>query len=116
MGKQAGGWKERGSRHARGYGRRWEKLRAVILGRDKHLCQPCLKAGRLTTHKPGASLQVDHITPKAKGGTDDPGNLQAICEPCHRAKTQAEAAEAQGRAAQPRIGFDVDGWPIWKES
>lgn len=69
-------------RHQRGYGWRWEKLRKTILARDKHLCQSCLKAGRLTQGN-----HVDHITPKAKGGTDDPDNLQVLCAPCHREKT-----------------------------
>jgi len=54
--------------------------------------------------------QVDHITPKAQGGTDDMDNLQSICVECHTTKTQLEAAEAQGRKAKPTIG--VDGWPI----
>jgi len=109
------GWRGRGSRHERGYGAAWVRLRKHILERDKHICQPCLAAGMLTTHKRGASLEVDHITPKAKGGTDDPENLQAICRPCHRDKTQREAAEAQGRAARPRMAFDEDGWPVWPE-
>lgn len=38
------------------------------------------------------ATEVDHITPKASGGTDDPANLQGICKACHRAKTQDEAA------------------------
>lgn len=32
-------WADRGSRHARGYGSGWQKLRLRILDRDKHLCQ-----------------------------------------------------------------------------
>jgi 5-methylcytosine-specific restriction endonuclease McrA len=38
---------------------------------------------------------VDHIVPKALGGTDDEGNLQAICVECHQQKTLREAAEAK---------------------
>lgn len=33
---------------------------------------------------------VDHITPKADGGSDDDCNLQSLCAPCHEAKTKAE--------------------------
>jgi len=36
------------------------------------------------------STEVDHIVSKAKGGTDEPGNLQGICEPCHKAKTESD--------------------------
>lgn len=85
----AGGWKPdavRGSRQSRGYGAEWERLRARILERDDGLCQPCLRAGRPT---PGN--QVDHVVPKSQGGTDDPANLQAICDACHREKTARES-------------------------
>jgi len=40
---------------------------------------------------PLVAHEVDHIIPKAQGGTDDPGNLRAINRDCHRAKTQKEA-------------------------
>lgn len=82
------GWKAdtvRGNRHQRGYGWGWEQLRVRILHRDSGLCQPCLKAKRVTI-----AQQVDHITPKAHGGTDDEANLQSICDPCHRDKTARE--------------------------
>lgn len=72
----------RKSRHERGYGTAWDKLRKRIMERDNYLCQPCKAKGRITGAK-----AVDHIEPKAKGGTDDPNNLQAICGPCHDDKT-----------------------------
>jgi 5-methylcytosine-specific restriction endonuclease McrA len=39
-------------------------------------------------------------------------NLQAICSQCHAAKTEREAAQAQGRRTRVQIG--PDGWPIEK--
>lgn len=80
----------RGSRHDRGYGTEWEKTRKRILSRDKGLCQPCMKAGRVSVAK-----QVDHITPKGEGGTDADNNLQAICLACHKVKTSEEAIRAR---------------------
>lgn len=83
---------ERGSRHKRGYGAEWDKRRERILMRDRGLCQECLRQGRVTPV--GAvkySAFVDHIRPKAEGGTDDDSNLQTLCKACHQAKTQAEA-------------------------
>jgi 5-methylcytosine-specific restriction protein A len=77
---------ERGTRQQRGYGAAWDRLRLCILKRDYHLCQPCLRAERISH----ASI-VDHVTPKAEGGSDEPDNLQTICADCHRVKTQAEA-------------------------
>lgn len=82
------GWesdKTRGNRHERGYGSQWEKLRKAVLRRDSRLCQVCLQQGRVTP-----ANEVDHIIPKAKGGQDDPPNLQSICRPCHQAKTARE--------------------------
>lgn len=69
----------------RGYGSKWRKLRVVVLGRDKHLCQECLKRGLYVT-----ASTVDHITPKAHGGGDDLSNLQSLCYSCHKAKTARE--------------------------
>lgn len=105
------GWQhERRSRHARGYGTAWGKARAVALARDLHLCQPCQREGRVTP-----AAEVDHITPKAKGGTDDLDNLQAICRSCHEAKTARDAAEAQGRTVKPATAFGPDGRPVWPD-
>lgn len=103
--KNMSGWHTT-SRHARGYGADWDRIRARVLSRDKHLCQVCLKAGRYTL-----ATEVDHIQPRAQGGTDDDDNLQAIDKACHAAKTADEAALAQGRRPRPR--FDPDGRPIW---
>ncbi len=105
------GWNHlRQSRHERGYGRAWAKARTIALTRDLHLCQPCQRAGRTTP-----ATEVDHITPKAKGGTDDLANLQSICSKCHAAKSAREAAEAQGRSLRTRTTFGLDGWPVWPE-
>ncbi|MFL9899046.1 HNH endonuclease [Paraburkholderia fungorum] len=91
------GWvsdKRRGSRHARGYGAAWTRQRELILKRDGGLCQPCLRARRVTR-----ATQVDHIKSRAEGGTDDESNLQSICEPCHKAKTARESARARLRTS-----------------
>ncbi|EML2487243.1 HNH endonuclease [Providencia rettgeri] len=71
------------SRHERGYGSKWDKIRPRILQRDKHLCQNCLP-------RAVEAKTVDHIIPKAHGGTDDDNNLQSLCWPCHKTKTATE--------------------------
>ncbi|EGL7613700.1 HNH endonuclease, partial [Salmonella enterica] len=73
------------SRHQRGYGSKWDSIRARVLKRDKGLCQLCLRAGVVREAK-----TVDHIIPKAHGGTDADCNLQSLCWPCHKAKTARE--------------------------
>jgi 5-methylcytosine-specific restriction enzyme A len=85
----------RGTASERGYGSAWKKLRDIVMRRDCGLCQTCKQAGRITV-----AVQVDHIVPKAEGGTDAEDNLQAICKACHTSKTAAEAAK--GRAGGGR--------------
>ncbi|WP_080971287.1 HNH endonuclease signature motif containing protein [Haemophilus parainfluenzae] len=69
----------------RGYGAQWRKIRSIVLVRDNYLCQECLKQGRFVT-----ATTVDHITPKAHGGSDDLTNLQSLCNSCHKFKTARE--------------------------
>lgn len=88
------GDKHRGSRHERGYGTAWDKARLRVLRRDAGICQLCLADGRV--HR---GTEVDHRVPKFEGGTDDDENLQTICRPRHREKTQQEAARARGGAS-----------------
>ena len=89
--------KRRGSRHARGYGNKWDASRERILSRDAGLCQQCLREGRLN-HCAGKKFgaYVDHVRPKAQGGTDDDSNLETLCRTCHTAKTQREAQAGRG--------------------
>lgn len=89
------------SRHDRGYGTAWDKLRAQVLN-EEPMCRVCLGERSIVT----AATQVDHIKPKAKGGTDTRTNLQALCKPCHDRKSAAD----RGHRVRSTIG--VDGWPI----
>lgn len=86
---QRSNWTKRqdrsGSTTQRGYGYTWQKLRQQILKRDGYLCVLCRQANRYVS-----ATDVDHITSKAKGGSDDPSNLQSLCKPCHQAKTANE--------------------------
>lgn len=62
-----------------GYDERSRRLaiseRTAIFARDKSLCQICGQPG----------TQIDHIS----GSSNDPQNLQVICDPCHRQKTKS---------------------------
>ena len=88
------------SRHERGYGAAWVKVRKLALQRDGYLCQHCLP-DRVTP-----ATDVDHKTPKAQGGKDDLDNLQSLCVECHKIKTAAENSK-------PVDQFDDQGQPIW---
>lgn len=104
---------DRRSRHERGYGAKWDKLRAKILKRDSFVCQcdDC-KGGELRVRP---ASEVDHRIGKAEwqrrfgnlDGCDDESNLQAIHPDCHAAKTQRESGNPSRI-----VGADVDGWPL----
>lgn len=100
------------SRQERGYDAAWERVRKVVIARDKGLCQMCLAEGRVTMGR-----DVDHKVPKAeakrRGWTraqmDHPDQLWLLCVSCHKEKTEAEQGKTK-RAPRPRIG--LDGFPI----
>jgi 5-methylcytosine-specific restriction enzyme A len=82
-----------GSASSRGYGSTWRRLRAIVLGRNP-ICVLCGRA---------PATEVDHRVPKAQQGPDDLANLQAVCGPCHDAKSAAEGSagvQAKRRAAR----------------
>lgn len=59
-------------------------LRFDIFKRDDYRCQMCG-----VTAKDGAALEIDHITPVAKGGTNDADNLQVLCRECNAGKSDS---------------------------
>lgn len=58
--------------------------RVSVLSRDKYRCIFC---GRNSKQ---ISLEVDHIIPFSKGGSNDLSNLQTLCIDCNRGKGARE--------------------------
>lgn len=56
------------------------KLRHKVFKRDGYRCVECGASKDETT------LEIDHVTPVSKGGTNDIDNLQTLCKACNRAK------------------------------
>ena len=57
--------------------KKWKDLRLRVLARDGRICYVC----------GGEATQVDHITPRVKGGEMwDMDNLAAICAKCNQRK------------------------------
>jgi 5-methylcytosine-specific restriction protein A len=48
---------------------------------------PCAECG---IPRLASGLDVDHIHPLALGGEDVAENVQALCKPCHKAKTRED--------------------------
>lgn len=59
-------------------------LRYQVLSRAKGRCELC------GISKDEKALDVDHIVPQSKGGTDDISNLQALCYTCNRQKRNTD--------------------------
>ena len=55
-------------------------VRHRILKRDRHTCQGC------GARAPDVELEVDHVIPVSKGGTDDDSNLKTLCKECNIGK------------------------------
>jgi 5-methylcytosine-specific restriction protein A len=73
-------------------GRRLQAMRASLFSRHP-LCVLCLAAGRVSV-----ATQRDHIVSLEEGGADDETNEQALCEPCHDAKSAGEAQRGRRRS------------------
>jgi 5-methylcytosine-specific restriction protein A len=87
----------------RGYGTDWRKLRATMPK------TPCAICG--APWVPG--MHLDHIIPRAEGGTDAPSNLQWVHRRCHSAKTAgADGGFGNRKGKGPVKGCDVNGRPL----
>jgi 5-methylcytosine-specific restriction enzyme A len=93
-------WKDRGPGGARGYGWAWGRLKARVLERQP-LCQWCDRRGVVEL-----ATTVDHILPRARGGTDALANLQSLCAACAKDKDMLD----RGQRVKQWTG--LDGWKI----
>lgn len=64
-----------------------KSLRFEVFKRDKFACQYC---GRTA---PDVILEIDHIMPVSKGGSNDIMNLVTSCRDCNRGKTDRELGD-----------------------
>jgi 5-methylcytosine-specific restriction enzyme A len=80
-------------------GRKLQTVRTRVLRRQP-LCVSCLRRGRVA-----AALEVDHVTPLSKGGSDHETNMQGLCRACHEQKT------ASDMRYRPKRRIGADGWP-----
>lgn len=69
---------------------RWDRLRLIVLEEAGYQCEKCGRVGR---------LEVDHVRPRrvAPELAWERSNLQALCRPCHFAKTATENAKRRER-------------------
>jgi hypothetical protein len=65
-----------------------KRTRFEVLKRDNHTCRYCGIAA------PEVVLTVDHVTPTALGGSDDPSNLVAACRDCNAGKASTSPGDS----------------------
>lgn len=75
--------------------------RPAVLQRDGYRCQ--IEGPNCTR----AATEVDHIRNYKSGGGHHMSNLQAVCGPCHRAKTAKESAIARARLRKQGLHRDA---------
>ena len=72
----------------------WQSVRLIVIGFCGSRCVACGSSRQ---------LECDHISPVAGMSLDDrvldPGGLQALCRPCHQAKTEGLDADYMRRGA-----------------
>jgi hypothetical protein len=64
-----------------------QRVRFEVLSRDGYRCGYCGAPGNVD-----AELQIDHVVPRAAGGTDKPSNLLTACGPCNQGKADTHPA------------------------
>ena len=77
-----------------------KRTRYEVLRRDAHTCRYCGASA------PEVKLTVDHVTPVALGGSDDPSNLVAACRDCNYGK----ASSSPDDAIVQQVGEDAMRW------
>ncbi len=95
----------------------WQRVKLAVLRRDRFSCQDCgvvFGAKRRKVHDielrhgrggyKWESLEVHHILPRSKGGSDHPGNLKTLCPSCHRKYTNVLIKERAVRLHELRDG------------
>jgi len=58
-------------------------MRFKVLKRDR-ICQLCGSGPK------DSPLEVDHIVPRSKGGSNEMSNLQVLCRPCNQGKSNSD--------------------------
>lgn len=71
-------------------GQAWEKRRQQVIARDGAVCAYCGKQDL-----EGADLTVDHVVPKALGGTDALDNCIISCRRCNIQKSDKQLIRHQ---------------------
>ncbi|WP_280695884.1 MULTISPECIES: HNH endonuclease [unclassified Kitasatospora] len=82
--------RQRGSATKRGYGSAWQRLSRAVLEGHRSIYGEWCPGYRVPAHS-SSDLTVDHVIPKALGGTDTRENTQVLCRACNGRKRDNRA-------------------------
>lgn len=79
------------------------RVRLRVLDRQDGRCAECARKLGVA----GERIEIDHVRALVNGGEHRESNLQALCAPCHGAKTRADVAEkaATNRKRSKALGL-----------
>lgn len=87
------------------------RLYEQVAARANHLCEYCRAPEAISPDR----FEVEHILPRALGGSDEMANLALACSPCNRRKSQATYAldpESQVFSVVPLYNPRRDIWQV----
>lgn len=85
------------------------RLRFHVLRRDNWTCRYCGKRA------PNVVLEVDHLVPVSRGGTDEPWNLLTACFDCNRGKRDDSLPSYMVKGLrQLRAGNDEEAYSLFR--
>lgn len=81
-----------------------QTTKKIVFVRDGGVCQCCGST---------ANLEYDHIIPYSCGGGSDPSNIQLLCRPCNRSKSNGCYCKIHNK----KVGINCcDGKTVKKKS
>jgi len=79
---------QRGTSAQRGYTNPWRRTAEAAVAQHRATYGDWCPGWQVPAHQ-AADLTADHIVPKARGGSDDPSNVQVLCRRCNTRKHAA---------------------------
>lgn len=70
----------------------YQSRRLEVFERDGYRCRWCSAELERERGDGGRPPELDHVVPRAAGGTDDLANLVAACRPCNRSRGKRPGA------------------------
>ena len=85
----------------------WAETTRRVIARAGDRCEYC----RMHQSLQGATFHIEHITPSAAGGSDDPDNLALACPACNLKKAdRVVAPDPDTGVAAPLFNPRTDRW------